>query len=546
MILAVVGAGGKTSLIKRYAKKYLAQGLKVFVTTSTHMFVESDTLLTDDADAIIRELEQKHYVMAGIPAMPEESCINAHLDINAMEKEKNLLNRADWKLWSGGKMQLAVDMRRDERNGGKLKMKSLPITTYYKVCEHADVVLIEADGSKHKPIKFPNEHEPVIYDNVDEILVVCGLHALGQPVKMAAHRLDLVKQCLGIGDDVRIEATHIQKLVMKGYVEPMREKYPNKTIKIEANHDGSLYQRALASLLASELDVSLLKEEWFLTQPKLIVCGAGHVSSALVQIASCLDFYIKVIDDREEFANKERFPMADEVICDSFEHLENYLEPNAYYAVLSRGHKDDYECVKTILQQEYQYLGMIGSKLKVQKTFEKLAAAGATAEQIERIHAPIGLKIKAATPAEIAVSILAEMILVKNSRQTSYASRELLQVKEHGMLCVIIEKKGSSPRGVGSMMFVGKEGIVDSIGGGPVEYAVIREVQRIWECAKAGIGEDSEGQRDEAVGEQVDVRKIEGVSEIRAFVREYHLNNEESQKLGMICGGSNKILFLPI
>ena len=123
-----------------------------------------------------------------------------------------------------------------------------------------------------------------------------------------------------------IQPIHIQELLQKGYIEPLREKYENKTIKIEPNAGEGMYHRALASLLKDEKDVSLIKEEWFKPQPQLIVCGGGHVAKDLVQMASCLDFKIKVIDDREEFANAERFPSADEVICDSFEHLEKYLE----------------------------------------------------------------------------------------------------------------------------------------------------------------------------------------------------------------------------
>ena len=133
MIKAVVGAGGKTSWIKQQAKQYVSQGYKVFITTSTHMFIEEDTLLTDNADEIIQELENNSYVMAGI-------------------KEGE-------------------------------KIKALSQETYKAVCACADIVLIEADGSKHMPLKFPNENEPVIYDNVDEIVVVCGLHALQKKMR---------------------------------------------------------------------------------------------------------------------------------------------------------------------------------------------------------------------------------------------------------------------------------------------------------------------------------------------------------------------------
>ena len=260
------------------------------------------------------------------------------------------------------------------------------------------------------------------------------------------------------------------------------------------------------------MDVSLIEEAWFAAQPHMVICGGGHVSRELVKIASCLDFHIKVMDDREEFANRECFPLADEVICDSFENLERYLEPNAYYVVVSREHKDDFTCVKTILNHSYQYLGMIGSKGKVQKNFENLKKDGVSEEQIAAIHAPIGLKIGAVTPAEIAVSILAEIIQEKNQKQKSSVSRELLEVKEIGVICIIIEKTGSSPRGVGSMLFVGESGVIDSIGGGAVEYAAIRQAQTVTE----------------------------------PMIQEYDLSEKDKVELGMICGGRNTVLFIPI
>ena len=462
MIQAFVGAGGKTSLIRKLARKYRAEGKKVFVTTTTHMFIEEDTILSDDAEEIISILEREGYVHAGIPE-------------------------------------------------GR-KIKALSEDTYRKVCEKAEIVLVEADGSKHMPIKFPNENEPVIPENAEEIVIVCGLYALGQKAADVSHRLELVKECLQIADDTIICPEHIQKLVQKGYVEPLKEKYPEKKIVIEPNHDGSLYQRAVASLMKHGMDVSLLEKAWFAAQPDLIICGGGHVSCELVKMASCLDFRIKVMDDREEFANRERFPLADEVICDSFENLEKYMEPNAYYVVVSREHKDDFTCVQAILHHSYQYLGMIGSKGKVQKNFDNLRKAGAAEEQIASIHAPIGLKIGAVTPAEIAISILAEIIQEKNKKQISSVSRELLNVKEKGTLCIIIAKTGSSPRGVGSMMFVGENQIIDSIGGGAVEYAAIRQAKEVTE----------------------------------PMIRDYDLSEKDKVELGMICGGRNRVLFIPI
>ncbi len=462
MVKAVVGAGGKTTFIRREAEQYHRQGYKVFVTTSTHMLIEAHTLLTDDAKAIIRELEEKRYVMAG------------------------------------------------QRHGEKIK--ALSQKTYEAVCAHADVILIEADGSKHMPIKFPAAHEPVIYDNADEIVVVCGLHALGKTFKESAHRLELVKECLKVTEEDLVKPKHIQTLVTEGYIKPMKERYPDKKIIVKATHDDSLYQKVIAKMIESGVDTTLVKEEWFHTQPELIICGGGHVSYDLVKMASCLDFRIKVIDDREEFANKERFSMADEVVCDSFENLAKYMKKDAYYIVVTRGHKDDFDCVSTILKSEYQYLGMIGSKAKVKTTFENLANAGIPEKLIQTVHAPIGLKIGAKTPAEIAVSILAEIIQIKNEKSASFISRELAAVKEKGILCIITEKTGSAPRGEGCMMFVTEDKIIDTIGGGAIEFEAIQDAKNISEVT----------------------------------IKEYQLNNTQAQNLGMICGGTNKVLFVPL
>lgn len=182
MIRAIVGAGGKTSLIKKLAAEYISEGKKVFVTTSTKMFIEDDTLLTDDVSRIIEHLESQGYAMAGIP--------------------------------------------------DGIKIKELSQQTYMEVCYAADEVLVEADGSKHMPLKFPNESEPVIYDNVNEIIVVCGLHALGMKAADAVHRLELAQQYIDIEEDTVIGASHIRELLVKGYLQPLKEKYPDKMISV--------------------------------------------------------------------------------------------------------------------------------------------------------------------------------------------------------------------------------------------------------------------------------------------------------------------------
>ena len=180
MIRAFVGAGGKTTLIHAQAAAFRAEGKRVFVTTSTHMFLEPDTVLSDDPETILRQLDQTGYVMAGLPA------------------------------------------------GNKIR--PLSPETYRRVCTQADVVLLEADGSNRRPIKFPNSTEPVLYDNVEEVVVVCGLQALGRPLSEAAHRPELVKACLGVPEDTPITLAHIAKLVREGYLRPLRQKFPQVSV----------------------------------------------------------------------------------------------------------------------------------------------------------------------------------------------------------------------------------------------------------------------------------------------------------------------------
>lgn len=462
MITAIVGSGGKTSLIKELATKYREDGKTVFVTTTTHMFVEEDTLCTDDANCILARLKEHGYVMAGIG------------------------------------------------DGGKIK--GLSPETYEAVCKAADITLVEADGSRRHPFKYPNDTEPVIPANTDEILIVCGLHSLGKTAKDCCHRLELVKACLGIEEDTRITPIHAQQLVTEGYLKPLRKKYPKKKISIVARHDGSLYQRALAAMLQQEADVSPIREEWFCPQPRLIICGGGHVAKEVAAMAAHLDFCIRVIDDREDLMTQARFPTADEVICDSYDNIEKHLEPGACYVVVTPDHKADYRCVSAILSTQYAYLGMIGSKRKVAAAEEQLRKDGFTEAQIQSIFAPIGLPIGAVTPAEIAISILAQIIQEKNKTHAASADRSLLEVKESGVLCIITHKQGSSPRGVGSMMFVGENQVLGSIGGGEGEFLATK-----------------------------DARKTATV-----ITREYKLNNKRADGLDMVCGGTIQVLFIPV
>ena len=182
MIISVVGSGGKTTLIKKLAGQYRGEGKTVLVTTTTHMFIEEDTLLTDDPEVIVQALKDKGFAMAGIP-----------------EGEK---------------------------------IKALSRSTYEAVCSAADVVLVEADGSRHMPLKYPNAAEPAVPENTNRIILVWGPHGLYKSAREVCHRPELVLQCLGIGEDIPITPEHVRRLLEEGYRKPLQKSHPRAEITV--------------------------------------------------------------------------------------------------------------------------------------------------------------------------------------------------------------------------------------------------------------------------------------------------------------------------
>lgn len=250
----------------------------------------------------------------------------------------------------------------------------------------------------------------------------------------------------------------------------------------------------------------------------VVILGGGHVSLALEAVLKQLDYLITVVDDREEFANKERFQDADQVFCMDFDAFFEQQSPGkqAYYIIVTRGHKDDYRCLNHVLKSGYDYVGMIGSRSKVGHTFKLLRQEGYSEEVIKEVHSPIGLPIGGDTPEEIAISIAAEMIAHKNKKERNIFPNEWSEIltnsKEPLAIATVIEKAGSAPRGKGSRMMVTKSGkIYGSIGGGAVEHAVIGEV-----------------------GKACDMPQF--------TVYEYDLSNKQAAGLGMICGGAIKVM----
>jgi len=148
---------------------------------------------------------------------------------------------------------------------------------------------------------------------------------------------------------------------------------------------------------------------------RLIVFGGGHVSQALVRAASAVGFRSVVFDDRPDFASPALFPQAEELLCGSFGEVGKHVTVTAddYVVVMTRGHQADCEVLAQVLRSGAKYIGCIGSKKKLALCRAQLLEAGFTAEEYERLHAPIGLAIGAETPAEIAVSVTAELIAVR-------------------------------------------------------------------------------------------------------------------------------------
>lgn len=152
-----------------------------------------------------------------------------------------------------------------------------------------------------------------------------------------------------------------------------------------------------------------------LPSPLLYIFGAGHVSLELYKVASVAGFEVIVMDDRDTYANAERFPAAREVIAEAFDSALARITPNesSYIVIATRGHRDDMRVLRWAVQTPARYIGMIGSKRKVITVYRELVREGLTPELFDRVHAPVGLDIGAITPEEIAVSIVAELVGVR-------------------------------------------------------------------------------------------------------------------------------------
>ena len=286
--------------------------------------------------------------------------------------------------------------------------------------------------------------------------------------------------------------------------------------------------RSFARVTAEETEDGLVVREPVLPQERLIVLGGGHIALPVCQFGAACGFTVCIVDDRPDFANRARFPEAAEVICDSFENGIKRLgvTPFDYVVVITRGHRHDADCLRVLLPGVMPaYLGMIGSRRRTKGLLEMLEAEGFDPERLKTICTPIGLSIGAVTPAEIAVSILSEVIAYKrlpehgdpgrycNDSDVELSTlRYLAENHDPKAVVTVIETKGSTPRGTGAKMAVSPLGkVTGSIGGGCSEAAVIQDAVRI-----IGTG--------------------------RYKIMDIDLTGEVAESDGMVCGGTMKVL----
>lgn len=275
-----------------------------------------------------------------------------------------------------------------------------------------------------------------------------------------------------------------------------------------------------------EDDVFTLAEPFY-PRERLIVLGGGHIALPLVEIASRVGFKVTVVDDRSSFANTARFMAAEKVICESFHKCfdEIKITRNDYIVIITRGHRHDTECLRQILKEpETVYVGMIGSRRRVGVVKQELVLENFDEQRLNRVCTPIGLPIGAATPEEISISIVGELIkrkridraeqfMVNRSDLDSYMLENLAKPrKEPCSLVTILSTKGSVPRGAGAKMLVTKSGqIIGSIGGGCSESAIMRTA-------------------------------LEVIGSGRWLIEEINMTAEAAEEEGMVCGGIMTVL----
>ncbi|MDO4174986.1 MAG: XdhC family protein [Eubacteriales bacterium] len=266
----------------------------------------------------------------------------------------------------------------------------------------------------------------------------------------------------------------------------------------------------------------------FLPRERLILLGGGHIAQPLCQFAAALGFAVTVVDDRIAFANRARFPEAEQVICNAFPAAIACLQvqPGDYIAVITRGHKHDALCLRTLLQGTMpRYLGMIGSRRRTTGLLHLLEQESFDRARLDAIETPIGLDIGALTKEEIAISIAAQLVQYRR-KDTDRRSKHSILLNEDidfsvlelladdsakKAVLLVCETDGSTPVKSGAMMAIDENfRPFGSIGGGCGESAAMLEAFDLM-----GSG--------------------------RSKCITVDMNNDVAEEEGMVCGGRMKV-----
>ncbi|AOY77802.1 XdhC family protein [Clostridium formicaceticum] len=295
-----------------------------------------------------------------------------------------------------------------------------------------------------------------------------------------------------------------------------------------------VYEIISLSLETGKLEMVNVEEnkailiEPFLPNPRLIVFGGGHIAKPLSEFASRIGFSVTVVDDRPSFANADRFPEAENVICENFEKSFSSinLRQSDYVVIVTRGHRHDGVVLREVLNYDLSYMGMIGSKRRVDAMMKELLREGFAKDKLDLVHSPIGLDIAAITPDEIAISIVSQLISCKNKGILRKFGKNFVLPEFDGevmekisekssipkALITILSSKGSVPRKAGAKMVAYFDGrTIGSIGGG---------------CSEAGV-----------------LAKAREIMMDRGFFIEHvDMTGDVAESEGMVCGGVMEVL----
>lgn len=291
-------------------------------------------------------------------------------------------------------------------------------------------------------------------------------------------------------DECSLDADNIVMTVLEGEGFGEKALISDGELVWESNSQGFFhgYRKELANPLQKRvlmLGSSKVFCDNLVQEKQLVICGGGHVSIPVIQMGIMMGWGVTVLEDRPQFADHARRAGASNVICEPFEEGLKKVSgsEDTFFVILTRGHRYDQVCLEKILKKKNAYIGMIGSRLRVSKVKEQLIENGCDRDALEEIHSPIGLDIKAETPGEIAIAIMAEIIEVKNKKQRNCGySKEILKAILNDELCpgkkvlaTIVNRQGSAPRAVGTKMLVLADGrLIGTIGGGCMESDVLQ------------------------------------------------------------------------